>query len=72
MNSGTAETSFAQRATAVARVWQRWFTVAWDVRAELAAAFKHYNERHPHSALKYRSPPGFRRAVFAQPMAVGV
>lgn len=27
----------------------------------LAAAFEHYNEQHPHSALKYRSPREFRR-----------
>lgn len=27
----------------------------------LAAAFEYYNEHHPHSALKYRSPREFRR-----------
>ncbi|WP_372241915.1 IS3 family transposase [Pseudomonas sp. SJZ077] len=27
----------------------------------LAIAFEHYNEQHPHSALKYRSPREFRR-----------
>ncbi|MCP1121614.1 IS3 family transposase [Robbsia andropogonis] len=27
----------------------------------LALAFEHYNEKHPHSALKYRSPREFRR-----------
>ncbi|NIF51262.1 IS3 family transposase [Burkholderia sp. Ax-1724] len=27
----------------------------------LAVAFDHYNEHHPHSALKYRSPREFRR-----------
>jgi transposase InsO family protein len=27
----------------------------------LAVAFEHYNEKHPHSALKYRSPREFRR-----------
>ncbi|CAG9186972.1 IS3 family transposase ISRso10 [Cupriavidus pampae] len=27
----------------------------------LAVAFEHYNERHPHSALKYRSQREFRR-----------
>lgn len=27
----------------------------------LALAFEHYNESHPHSALKYRSPREFRR-----------
>ena len=27
----------------------------------LALAFQHYNEEHPHSALKYRSPREFRR-----------
>jgi putative transposase len=27
----------------------------------LAAAFEHYNEFHPHSALNYRSPREFRR-----------
>ncbi|CBW76007.1 Transposase [Mycetohabitans rhizoxinica HKI 454] len=26
-------------------------------------AFEHYNEKHPHSALKYRSPCEFRRTV---------
>lgn len=29
----------------------------------LAIAFEHYNEYHPHSALKYRSPREFRRMV---------
>ncbi|MCG9114426.1 IS3 family transposase [Laribacter hongkongensis] len=27
----------------------------------LGIAFEHYNEHHPHSALNYRSPRGFRR-----------
>ena len=27
----------------------------------LAIAFEHYNEQHPHSALKYRSPREFRQ-----------
>lgn len=27
---------------------------------KLGLAFAHYNERHPHSALKHRSPRGFR------------
>jgi putative transposase len=31
----------------------------------LAIAFKHYNEEHPHSALKYRSPREFRRLAEA-------
>lgn len=29
----------------------------------LAIAFEHYNEQHPHSALKYRSPREFRRTM---------
>jgi transposase InsO family protein len=29
----------------------------------LAIAFEHVNEKHPHSALKYRSPREFRRTV---------
>ncbi|QTP35999.1 hypothetical protein B7759_04634 [Burkholderia glumae] len=29
----------------------------------LAIAFEHYNEKHPHSALKYRSPREFRRST---------
>ncbi|AVR14384.1 IS3 family transposase [Burkholderia vietnamiensis] len=29
--------------------------------SRLAIAFEHYNERHPHKALKYRSPREFRR-----------
>ncbi|SDD81465.1 Integrase core domain-containing protein [Cupriavidus sp. YR651] len=29
----------------------------------LAIAFEHYNEQHPHSALNYRSPREFRRAM---------
>ncbi|WP_102869200.1 IS3 family transposase, partial [Burkholderia thailandensis] len=29
----------------------------------LAIAFEHYNERHPHKALKYRSPREFRHAA---------
>ncbi|MHC8287020.1 IS3 family transposase [Pseudomonas sp. XS1P51] len=31
----------------------------------LAIAFEHYNEQHPHSALKYRSPREFRRVAAA-------
>lgn len=31
--------------------------------SRLAIAFEHYNERHPHKALKYRSPGEFRRAA---------
>lgn len=27
----------------------------------LAIAFEHYNEQHPHSALKYRSPREYRQ-----------
>jgi transposase InsO family protein len=33
----------------------------------LAIAFEHYNEKHPHSALKYRSPREFRRRTIHQP-----
>ena len=29
--------------------------------ANLRLAFEHYNEHHPHSALKYRSPREFRQ-----------
>lgn len=29
----------------------------------LAIAFEHYNEKHPHSALKHRSPREFRRSM---------
>ncbi len=29
----------------------------------LGIAFKHYNEKHPHSAPKYRSPREFRRSM---------
>lgn len=29
----------------------------------LAIAFGHYNEKHPHNALKYRSPREFRRSA---------
>jgi putative transposase len=29
----------------------------------LAVAFEHYNEHHPHSALRYRSPREFRRIM---------
>lgn len=35
-----------------------------DVRTalhNLAAAFNHYNENHPHSALEYHSPREYRR-----------
>ena len=27
----------------------------------LAVAFEHYNDKHPHSALEYRSPREYRR-----------
>ncbi|AOI67636.1 hypothetical protein WS51_28635 [Burkholderia territorii] len=29
----------------------------------LAIAFEHYNEKRPHSALRYRSPREFRRTL---------
>ncbi|WP_457369489.1 IS3 family transposase [Pseudomonas sp. TE36184] len=35
------------------------------VLRNLAIAFEHYNEQHPHSALNYRSPREFRRLVAA-------
>jgi putative transposase len=31
----------------------------------MATAFEHYNEQHPHSALNYRSPREFRRLAVA-------
>jgi putative transposase len=31
----------------------------------MAIAFKHYNEQHPHSALNYRSPRKFWRSAAA-------
>jgi putative transposase len=31
----------------------------------LAIAFEHYNEQHPHNALKYRSPREFKRLAAA-------
>jgi len=34
---------------------------AATVAHNLAVAFEHYNEHHPHSALKCRSPREFRR-----------
>lgn len=36
---------------------------AATVARNLAIAFQHYNEKHPHSALKYRSPRAFCRAM---------
>jgi transposase InsO family protein len=34
---------------------------ARTVLAQLPAAFEHFNEVHPHSSLKMRSPREFRR-----------
>ena len=39
---------------------------AATVMAQLPAAFEHFNEVHPHSALKMRSPREFRRQQAAQ------
>ena len=36
-------------------------TDAATVLAQLPAAFEHFNEVHPHSSLKMRSPREFRR-----------
>ena len=36
------------------------------VLAQLSAAFEHFNEVHPHSSLKMRSPREFRRHQAAQ------
>lgn len=33
----------------------------------LAVAFRHYNEHHPHSALGYRSPREYIRKKLSQP-----
>ncbi|HBR2407537.1 TPA: transposase, partial [Klebsiella pneumoniae] len=33
----------------------------------LAVAFSHYNEHHPHSALGYRSPREYIRRKLSQP-----
>ena len=39
---------------------------AQTVLAQLPAAFEHFNEVHPHSSLKMRSPREFRRQRAAQ------
>lgn len=39
---------------------------AQTVLAQLPAAFEHFNERHPHSSLKMRSPREFRRQQAAR------
>ena len=39
---------------------------ARTVMAQMAAAFEHFNEVHPHSALKMRSPREFRQHRAAQ------
>jgi transposase InsO family protein len=36
------------------------------VLAQLPAAFEHFNEVHPHSALKYKSPRMYRRELARQ------
>jgi putative transposase len=36
-------------------------TDAMTVLAQLPAAFEHFNEAHPHSSLKMKSPREFRR-----------
>ena len=41
-------------------------TDAPTVMAQLPAAFEHFNEVHPHSSLKMRSPREFRRHQAAQ------
>jgi putative transposase len=35
--------------------------------SNLAIAFENYNEKHPHSALKYRSPPSSDAGPIRQP-----
>jgi putative transposase len=45
-------------------------TDAPTVMAQLPAAFEHFNEVHPHSSLKMRSPREFRRLRAAQPRQV--
>ena len=39
---------------------------ARTVMAQMAAVFEHFNEVHPHSALKMKSPREFRRQRAAQ------
>ena len=43
---------------------------AITVMRQLSAAFEHYNDVHPHSALKMLSPRMFRRRN-AQPSVIG-
>ncbi|WP_080431460.1 hypothetical protein [Burkholderia ubonensis] len=40
-------------------------TMATKRKTNAAIAFEHHNERHPHKALKYRSPREFRRAALS-------
>jgi transposase InsO family protein len=39
---------------------------ALTVLAQLPAAFEHFNEIHPHSSLKMKSPREFRRQLAGQ------
>jgi putative transposase len=39
---------------------------ARTVMAQMAAAFEHFNEVHPHSALKMKSPREYRQHRAAQ------
>ena len=41
-------------------------STAEAVLAQLPAAFEHFNEVHPHSALKYKSPRMYRRELARQ------
>ena len=50
----------------VARMDLRDAKTAKTVLAQLPSAFEHFNEVHPHSSLKMRSPREFRRQRAAQ------
>ncbi len=42
-------------------------TVVKRFGQQLPLAFSHYNEHHPHSALRYRSPRNYMRRELSQP-----
>ena len=59
-------------ATSFVNTFKRDYVARMDLRdaktvlAQLSAAFEHFNEVHPHSSLKMRSPREFRRQQAAQ------
>ena len=72
INTPVCSTQSNGMAESFVNTFKRDYVARMDLRdvktvlAQLSAAFEHFNEVHPHSSLKMRSPREFRRQRAAQ------